>query len=78
LAVPLDHGGWLHQHHRFEATRPHPVEPDPEEAVYGEEPNTTGALAAQDGQLVAQRDDLKLQSRTASAAVSEPRKQFRE
>jgi hypothetical protein len=76
--MPLDHGRRFHQHHQVQTPRPHPVEPDPEEAVYGEEPGTTGALAAQDGQLVAQCDDLKLQGRAASAAPSDPREHLQE
>lgn len=74
--MPLDHGRRLHQHHQVQTPRPQPVEPDPEEAVYGEEPGTTGALATQDDQLVAQRDDFKLQGRAASAAASDPREQL--
>ena len=72
LPVPPDHGRRLHQHQQIQAPWPHPIEPDPYQAVYGEQPNTTGVLTPQDGQLVAKRDNLKFQGCAASAAAHEP------
>jgi hypothetical protein len=77
LPVRLDDCGGLHQDYRVQTPRLHSAEPYPEEAVYREQSRTVIALAAQNGQLVAQRDDLKVQRRPASAAASEPRKQLR-
>jgi len=77
LPAPLDHGRRFHQYHQVQAPRPHSVEPDPEETVYREQPNATGVLAAENRQLVAERDDLKLQSCATSAAAGEPQVEFR-
>src|SRR5712692_11763492 len=35
LAMPLDHGCRLDQYHRVDDLRPNPVEPHPQEPVYG-------------------------------------------
>src|SRR5215471_15719690 len=40
LAVPLDHGCRLHQYHGPEATRPDPVEPDPQHPIDGVQAQT--------------------------------------
>jgi hypothetical protein len=55
LPVPLDHGGRLHQQHRFKAARPNPVGQDPKRSVDGLQPQTTGPLAMQNGHLVTKR-----------------------
>src|SRR5580658_4826520 len=76
--MPLDLGGWLHQHHYFEATRPQPVEPDPEEPIYGDESPTARMLAMQDRHLVTQRDDLEFQFHAAPKPTSEPGEECRD
>lgn len=58
LPMPLDHGGRLRYHHHLEATRPHPVEPDPQEPIDGAEPQTAGPLAIQDRDLMTKRGEL--------------------
>jgi hypothetical protein len=50
--VPLDHRGRLDQHHHVEATRPEPVEPDPEQAVDCKQPRPTRPLATKNVQLM--------------------------
>jgi hypothetical protein len=60
--MPLDHGCWFDQHHCVEDL----WKPDPEEAVGGEEPKLTRALPPQDGHLMAQGDELKLQRGAAA------------
>ena len=59
--MPLDHGCWFDQHHGVEYLRPYSVKPHPEEPVGGEEPKLTRALPPQDGHLMSQSDELKLQ-----------------
>ena len=59
--MPLNHGGRLHHYHHLQESRPQPVEPDPNQAIDREEPGASGPLAAQDGELVAERYDLELQ-----------------
>ena len=59
--MPLDHGCRLDQHHGVEDLRPNPVKPHPEEPVGGEDPKLTRALPPQDGHLMSQGDELKLQ-----------------
>ena len=50
--MPLDHGGWLHQHHRVDDLRPNPVEPHPQEPIQGGKLGPTGTLSPQDGHLM--------------------------
>jgi hypothetical protein len=70
--MPLNDGSRLHQDHRIEATRPYPVQPDPEEAVHTKEPGTAWTLAMQDCELVAERNDFELQFHAAAKPASEP------
>src|SRR5208337_3084062 len=76
--MPLDHGGRLHQHHYLEATRPQPVEQDPEQPIDGDESPTARMLAMQDCHLVTQRDDLEFQFHAASKPTSEPGEECRD
>jgi len=59
--MPLDHSCRLDQRHGVEDLRPNPVKPYPEQPVGGEEPKLTRALPPQDGHLMSQGDELKLQ-----------------
>ena len=70
--MPLDHGGRLHQHHEVQAPWPDPVEPDPEYAIERGEAGASATLATQNCQLVAERNNLKLQFRAAAKLTSEP------
>jgi hypothetical protein len=56
--VPLDDGCRLDQNHRVQTARPQTVEPDPEQAVDGEQPRPTRPLAAKNVQLVTEREVL--------------------
>jgi hypothetical protein len=76
--MPLDYGRGLHEHHQLEAARPHPVEPDPNDTIYCEQPNPTAMPATQNRQLVTKRDNLKLQGRATTAPASEPCAEFRQ
>src|SRR5215831_16476806 len=60
LAVPLDHGCRLHQYHGPEATRPHPLEPNPQHPIDGVQAQTAAPLTIQHGYLMTQRDELQL------------------
>jgi hypothetical protein len=66
------------QHHYVEATRPKPVEPDPQEPIYGDESPTARMLAMQDRHLVTQRDDLEFQFHAAAKPTSEPGEECRD
>ena len=70
--MPLDDGGRLNQHHRFQTARPQSVELDPQEPIYGEESPTARMLAMQDRHLVTQRDDLEFQFHAAPKPATEP------
>jgi len=59
LAVPLDHSGRLHQHHRFEATRPHPVQPHPNQPIDGAQPQTARTLTIEDRNLMTKGDEFE-------------------
>jgi hypothetical protein len=59
--MPLDHGYRFDQHHGVEDPRPNSVKPYPEEPVGGEEPKLARALPPQNGHLMSQGDELKLQ-----------------
>ena len=59
--MPLDHGCWFDQHHGVEDLWPNSIKPHPEEPVGGEEPKLIRALPPQDGHLMSQGDELKLQ-----------------
>ena len=50
--MPLNDGGGLDQHHRFQAGRPYSVEPNPEQPIDREEAGSTGPLAAKNLQLM--------------------------
>jgi hypothetical protein len=72
LTVPLDHRCRLDQNHRLQAARPQPVEPDPNYAINREKLGAPGPLAAQDGELMAERYDLELQFYAAAKPTGEP------
>ena len=59
--MPLDHGCWFDQHQGVEDLRPNSVKPHPEHPVGGEETKLTMALPLQDGHLMSQGDEPKLQ-----------------
>jgi len=61
FAMPLDHGCGFDQHHGVEDLWQNPVKPHPEEPVGRDEPKLTRALPPQDGHLMSQGDELKLQ-----------------
>ena len=64
--MPLDYGCWFDQHDGVEDLRPHSVKPHPQEPVGGEEPKLTRALPPQDGHLMSQGDEFKLQGGAAA------------
>jgi hypothetical protein len=58
--------------HYFEPqARPYPAEAHPQKSIDGVEPGTAGTQAAQDCELVAQRNDLELQFHAAAKPASE-------
>jgi hypothetical protein len=59
-------GRRLNRHHQVQTARPQPVEPDPQQAVDGAEPETPGALPTKDIQLTVHGDYLQFQFRTAT------------
>src|ERR1035437_9069106 len=69
--MPLDDGCWFDQHHAVEDLRPNSVKPYPQEPVGGEEPRATRSLPPQDGHLMSQGDELKLQRGAAAKAEGE-------
>jgi hypothetical protein len=64
--MPLDYGCWLDQHHGAEDLRANLVKPHPEEPVCAEQPGATWSLPPQDGQLMSQGDQFKLQGGAAA------------
>ena len=64
--MPLEHGCRLDQHHDVQGLWPNPVKPHPEEQVGEEEPKLIRALPPQDGHLMSQGDELKLQRGAAA------------
>src|SRR5664280_1630256 len=64
--MPLDYGCWLDQHHGVEDLRPNLVKPHPEEPVCAEQPRATWSLPPQDGHLMSQGDEFKLQGGAAA------------
>src|SRR5450759_4027166 len=71
--MPLDDGCRLHQHHGVHGLRPNPVQPHPEEPVCAEESKPTWTLTPQDGHLMSQSEQLKLQRSAATKAEGEQR-----
>ena len=59
--MPLDDGCWLDQQHGVKDLRPNSVKPHPEEPVCAEESKPTWTLTPQDGHLMSQSEQLKLQ-----------------
>ena len=57
----LGHGCWFDQHHGVEGLRLNPIQPHPEAPVCAKESNPTRTLSPQDGHLMSQGDELKLQ-----------------
>ena len=78
LAVPLDHSGSLHQRHCFEATRPHPVEPHPDQPIDGAQPQTARPLSIEDRNLMTKGDELEFQFRPTAKPTGQPGKQRRD
>jgi hypothetical protein len=76
--MPLDHSGGLHQNHRFEATRPHPVEPHPDHSIDGAQPQTAALLSMQNSRLVTERDEFQFQFGPAANPASQPREHGRD
>ena len=64
--MPLDHGCRFDQHRGVEHLRPNSVKPHPEQPVGGEQPKLTRALPPQDGHLMSQGDELKVQGGAAA------------
>jgi len=64
--MPLDYGCWFDQHHGVEDLRPNLVKPHPEEPVCAEQPRATWSLPPQDGHLMSQGDEFKLQGGAAA------------
>jgi hypothetical protein len=64
--MPLDYGCWFDQHHGVEDLRPNPVKPHPEEPVCADQPRATWSLPPQDGHLMSQGDEFKLQGGAAA------------
>jgi hypothetical protein len=64
--MPLDYGCWSDQHHGVEDLRPNLVKPHPEEPVCAEQPRATWSLPPQDGHLMSQGDEFKLQGGAAA------------
>jgi hypothetical protein len=77
LAVPLDHGGGLHQHQHFEATGPHSLEPHPHQPIDVAQPQTARSLTIEDRHLMTQRDQLEFQFGAATNPTSQPREHGR-
>src|SRR5664280_3253025 len=71
--MPLDYGCWFDQHHGVEDLRPNLVKPHPEELVCAEQPRATWSLPPQDGHLMSQSEQLKLQRSAATKAEGEQR-----
>jgi hypothetical protein len=67
--VPLDDGGGFDQHHRVQTARPQAVEPDPEQAVEGEQPKPTRPLTSKNVQLMAESEVLQLQNHPTTEAA---------
>jgi hypothetical protein len=64
--MPLDDGCWFDQHNGVEDLRPNLVKPHPEEPVCAEQPRATWSLSPQDGHLISQGDEFKLQGGAAA------------
>ena len=64
--MPLDYGCRFDQHHGVEDLRPNLVKPHPEEPVCAEQPRATWSLPPQDGHLMSQGDEFKLQGGAAA------------
>src|SRR5450830_1206032 len=71
--MPPDYGCWLDQHHGVQGLRPNPIQPHPEEPVCAKEPKPTRTLTPQDGHLMSQSEQLKLQRSAATKAEGEQR-----
>src|ERR1035438_8037905 len=71
--MPLNNGCRLDQHHGVQGLRPNPVQPHPEEPVSAEQPRATRPPPPQDGHLMSQSEQLKLQRSAATKAKREQR-----
>ena len=71
VPMPLDDRSRPDQDYGAQAARPEPIKPDPEEAIDREEPRTAAPLALENGQLMAQGDDLQLQGGEAAKPKAE-------
>ncbi len=64
--MPADNCIWLENHQGLQATRPQPLEPDPEYTFALTEPQPLTITVGNQGQLLAQRQDLKVQGSPAA------------
>jgi hypothetical protein len=71
--MPLNNSCRLDQHHGVQGLRPNPIQPHPEEPVCAEQPRATRPLPPQDGYLMSQSEQLKLQRSAATKAEGEQR-----
>jgi hypothetical protein len=71
LAIPLDHGCRLHQHHGVQDLRPDPIQPHPKQPIGGEELKATFALSPQDAHLMPKGDEFKFPGGTTSNTEGE-------
>jgi hypothetical protein len=71
--MPLDHPCWLDHHHQLQAAWLQSVKPDPEQALDREQPGPTRPLAAQNVQLMTQREVFQLHNRPAAESAYKPR-----
>src|ERR1017187_2149329 len=71
--MPLNNGCRLDQYQGVQGLRPNPVQPHPEEPVSAEQPRATRPPPPQDGHLMSQSEQLKLQRSAATKAKREQR-----
>ena len=76
--MPLNHSGRFHHYDHLQESWPQTVEPDPNQPINREKLGASGALAAKDGELVAERYNLELQFYPAAKPTDEPGEEFRE
>ena len=70
--MPLDHRCRLDQDHHLQTAGPQSVEPDPEQAVDREQPEPTGSLSAENGQLMSKGENLEFQKLGYETATKTP------
>ena len=75
--MPLDHRGWLDQHHGVQGLWPNPVKAYPEKTVGTEKFGTTRALTPQDRQLVSKGNEFEFQRGSTTKPEGEQGNQSR-